>query len=203
MFLINDAIMNPMEKRPYRLPRFLVIGACGRNSGKTTFSEEVIRNSSLPLTAVKITIIRDEGKGCPLGGEGCGICSSLQGDFELTEETVRDSGKDTSRLLAAGAQRVLWLRVRSTEVRKGLDELLSRLSGEEPVLCESNGIMNHIEPGLFLLLKARGDERIKKSARTVMDRADLLIETLPEGALFDVKRLDYGPYGWKLTTSLP
>ena len=146
-----------MEESPYRLPRFLVIGACGRNSGKTTFSEEVIRNFPRRLTAVKITIIRDEGKGCPLGGEGCGICSSLRDDFELTEETVPDSGKDTSRLLAAGARRVLWLRVRSTAVRKGLDALLERLGGDDPVLCESNSIMNHIDPGLFLLLKARGD----------------------------------------------
>ena len=101
-----------------KAPHMLLIGAAGRNTGKTEFACTLLRRFSTlqSITAIKITVIRsDESRGsCPRGGSGCGVCSSLEGEYDITEETDRDGSKDTSRLLRAGANHVFWLRVLDT-----------------------------------------------------------------------------------------
>lgn len=181
------------------LPHFLIIGAYSRNAGKTTFSCDMIRRYPGLLTALKVTIIKENSSGCSRGGEGCGVCTSLKKPFEITEETDKSLQKDTARLLKAGASRVIWLRVRENALQQGLSALLEELEPGQPVLCESNSLVSYINPGLFLLLKARGEERKKDSARLVEDRANLIIETDPEGSDFDLSRICHGSEGWKLS----
>lgn len=63
-----------------------------------------------PVIGIKVTTIKAKDGQCPRGSQGCGVCSSLEGDFCITEEIDSDCDKDTARLLAAGANRVFWLR---------------------------------------------------------------------------------------------
>ncbi|MBB6482256.1 hypothetical protein [Spirochaeta isovalerica] len=179
------------------LPLFLVIGSQARNSGKTSFSRKIIRTFGPELIVVKITVI-SRGHSCPHGDRGCGVCSSLQTPFDITEETDRESGKDTSQLLQAGARRVFWLRVRNDAVARGLRALLKRLDPGIPVLCESNSIVKYIQPGLYIQLKARNRKNTKKSAKELVDRTDLIVETTPDGADFDFSRLSCSEEGWSI-----
>lgn len=187
-----------MNSERLSLPHFLIVGAYSRNAGKTTFSRDVINSFDGKLIAVKITIIKGETRGCPRGGEGCGVCTSLDRDYLINEEKNRSGEKDTSKLLQAGAEKVLWLRVRENAVHQGLEALLKLLPTNEPVICESNSIVQYINPGLFLLLKARGEEKKKKSALSVENRADLIIETDPRRADFDFDRISHNRTGWSL-----
>ena len=94
-----------------RVRGMLMVGAAGRNAGKTEFACSVIRKFGRghEIVGAKVTTIGQRGGACPRGGEGCGVCSSLEGNYCITEETGALPGKDTSRLLAAGARRVFWL----------------------------------------------------------------------------------------------
>jgi len=186
-----------MAQVPIPLPHFLVIGSSSRNAGKTSFSRNIIEIFRPDIVAVKITIIT-EGQGCPHGEGGCGVCSSLRLPYEISEETDRDGQKDTAQLLGAGARRVYWLRVRKDAVARGLKALLSALDPQTPVLCESNSIVRHIEPGLYIQLRPKGRKGQKKSAGELAHRADLIVETTPRGADFDMTRLSFGPSGWEL-----
>jgi len=186
-----------MIQAPLPLHRFLVVGSTSRNAGKTSFSRNIIKTFGPDIIAVKITIITP-GQGCPHGEGGCGVCSSLRLPYEISEETDREGHKDTAQLLKAGARRVYWLRVRKNAVAEGLKALLSVIDSQTPILCESNSIIRHIAPGLYIQLKPKGRKGQKESASELADRADLIVETTPEGSDFDMSRLSFGPSGWEL-----
>ncbi|MBI9097321.1 MAG: hypothetical protein JEY91_02535 [Spirochaetaceae bacterium] len=181
------------------LPNFLIIGAYSRNAGKTGFARQVIKQMNGNITALKVTVIKNEQFNCPRGGRSCGVCSSLESDFEISEEHNKNTGKDTSELLRAGAKRVLWLRVRENAVTKGMEELLKQIEILQPVICESNSIMKSVTPSLFFLLQAKSEQIKKKTALVVEDRADLIIRTDAESSNFDFSRLNFKNSQWVLT----
>ena len=150
------------------------------------------------LIALKITVIKEESRICPRGGSGCGVCTSLDKDFEITEEMDNCSAKDTSKLLAAGASKVYWLRVREDSVTEGMEAILKIIHKTTPVICESNSIMTEISPALFILLKSAAGTGKKKSAAAVEDKADLILETSPESSNFNFSRLQFEDSQWIL-----
>ena len=86
-----------------KLDTMLTIGSAGSNVGKTELVCALLRKFSkkVDIIGIKVTTIKDKDGQCPRGGKGCGVCSSLDGDFHITEETNSESGKDTARILAA------------------------------------------------------------------------------------------------------
>lgn len=159
-----------------RLPQMLMIGSTGRNSGKTLLACALIERfrSRQEIVGIKVTAVDRTDGTCPRGGQGCGVCSSLTDDYCITEETDTGSGKDTARLLAAGARRVFWLRVRKTRLEAGIRALLD-LAGDAPLICESNSLRQAVIPGLFLITREQGSAAWKESARAVRRHADRVV----------------------------
>lgn len=157
-----------------RIPHMLMIGSAGRNTGKTLLATYIIRSlkGAFPVFGLKITAIREKDGSCPRGGQGCGVCSSLKGDFCLTEETNPKSPKDTSRLLAAGAARVFWLRVMRNSLEHGMKKYLETIPAGAAIICESNSARKSMDPGLFIMTKKTGERRNKPSAEEVIDLVD-------------------------------
>jgi molybdopterin-guanine dinucleotide biosynthesis protein A len=155
----------------------LMIGSAGSNIGKTELACALLDKfgKNHNITAIKVTTIRDKDGQCPRGGRGCGVCSSLEGDYLITEETNNLSGKDTGRLLAAGAQRVFWLRVMKTKIREGIWTLLEKIGSESVVICESNSLRTVVEPGLFLIVDNPSLKVWKASAQEVRKYADRIV----------------------------
>ena len=168
-------------------PHMLIIGSSGRNSGKTELACAVIRKfrARHPVAAVKVTTIRDGEGGCPRDGEGCGVCSSLEGNYAITEETERGDAKDTQRLLAAGAERVYWLRARKQHLEEGTRALLELLGPDRLTVCESNTLRTVLEPALFVMVRRAGSAALKQSARAVRQHVDRLV--FSDGGAFDLE----------------
>lgn len=158
-------------------PDLIMIGATGRNAGKTEFACALIKRCAPlgPVTAVKITAIREAGSSCARGGTGCGVCTSLEGRFTITEEGDATLPKDTSRMLAAGAHRVLWLRARREHLEEAVEALLAQIPEGGAVICESTSARHAIDPGLFLLLRPQGEHPVKPSAAGLMPLADRVV----------------------------
>ncbi len=180
-----------------RVPGMLMVGASGRNAGKTEFACSVIRKFGRghEIVGAKVTTIGERGGACPRGGEGCGVCSSLEGNYCIVEETGALPGKDTSRLLAAGARRVFWLRVLREHLDEGLGALLERIGIGTITVCESNSLRLVAEPDLFFIVKARADEGCKRSAKNVMQYVDRVV--LSDDATFDICLDDVSIVGGK------
>jgi molybdopterin-guanine dinucleotide biosynthesis protein A len=152
----------------------LLIGAAGRNVGKTEFACELIRRHAAQhaVIGVKITVIREQGGACPRGGTGCGVCSSLSEPFRLTEEHEGVSDKDTARMRRAGARRVFWLRVHQAALTEGVRALREACADHVPIICESNTARLAITPGVFLVIREAHVAAIKDSCRQVLHLAD-------------------------------
>jgi len=174
-----------------RVGGMLMIGSAGANVGKTELACALIKrfSKSGDIVGMKVTTIRAKDGQCPRGGEGCGVCSSLEGNFSITEESDTDSCKDTSRLLAAGASRVFWLRVMKTHLKEGISTLLDAIGPNATSICESNSLRRVVQPGLFLMVRGHNLRTWKNSARQVKDYADEIVVSNGAGFDFDVDQV--------------
>lgn len=165
----------------------ILIGAGGRNAGKTALAAALIRElrgRGCPVNAAKVITVAHKGALCPRGGRGCGACS-LESDFALCEERDCATGKDTALLLAAGASRVFLLRSLKEALGAAFFALRT-MSGGGPLIVESNSLRTVIHPALFVMLL---DEDVppKPSAQAVMQKADMVVAApFTEAALREI-----------------
>ncbi len=166
----------------------LVLGSAGRNVGKTEFACRLIARYAAIQTVVgvKITTVKERDGKCPRGGEGCGVCTSLQGNYAITEEVDGPADKDTTRMLEAGAHKVYWLRVLQEHLAEGVASLLELLPENAVIVCESNSLRQVLIPGLFLVVREKGSDAIKASCKDVIQFADRVFE-------FDGTDWDFDP----------
>jgi molybdopterin-guanine dinucleotide biosynthesis protein A len=184
------------------IPGMLMIGAAGRDAGKTYFACKMMRRfaGSRDIVGIKVTPIERVTERCPHGRDDCNVCASLKGKFEIVEETDPAPDKDTCKLLAAGAKRVFWLRVLKSHLKEGAAALLETIGKDAVCICESNSLRNVVEPGLFLMLKNSNTDDVKPSSKAVAQHADRLV--LFDGNSFDIDCDDFAlsKTGWTMKT---
>jgi len=151
----------------------VVIGGHSRNLGKTSVVAGLIAAMpELHWTAVKITQF---GHGvCSVNGENC-HCATDEHTQAISEERSRAGDSDTSRFLAAGAERSLWVRTKQGWLAEAMPDIRSRLAGAEHVIIESNSVMKFLRPDLYLPVLDFKTADFKDSAREFLDRADAVI----------------------------
>jgi molybdopterin-guanine dinucleotide biosynthesis protein A len=179
---------------------FIIIGATGRNTGKTEFACRLIEKYSKEnlVIGLKVTAInRTEGV-CPRGHKSCGVCDSLNEEFNITEEYDNLKVKDTSRMLRAGAQKVFWLKIDTSNLENGFNEILKMIPENAIVVCESNSIRKVVEPGLFLVIRNKNENNIKKSCAAVINYADKIITFNNKSWDFNPDRIIVKNYTWMI-----
>ncbi|GKU26764.1 hypothetical protein [Clostridium folliculivorans] len=167
-----------MESQLSTINQMFLIGSTGRNSGKTTLATALIEKfkKEFLIIALKITTIEHKDGKCPRGGDGCGVCTNIQDNFELIEEVSTSSNKDTSLLLKAGAEKVYWLKCLQSHLDEGMEYFMSVIPKNSLIICESNSLRNIIVPGSFVMIKNVGNNIAKKSASAVISKADFILE---------------------------
>ncbi|MDX9726618.1 MAG: hypothetical protein RBT38_09555 [Bacteroidales bacterium] len=139
-----------------QIPNLLIIAGSGNKSGKTTMAcrlADQMRDKH--IVAVKITPhFHDSTPGLEFvaGGDG----------YSVSEETNRDTSKDTSRMLKAGAERVFYARVSDSTIMAAFEEILKKIPEGSPVVCESPALRQFVEPGLFIIMKSVHNENQKE-----------------------------------------
>jgi len=151
----------------------VVIGGHTRNIGKTSLAVDVIRAfPQMRWTAMKITQF---GHGvCSANGEPCD-CETADHTIAIGEERDSDSGTDTSRMLAAGAAKVLWVRTRQGQLAEAMPSLRKQMRAAQNVLLESNSVLRFLRPDLYLAVLDPGVQDFKPSALRYLDRADAVV----------------------------
>jgi molybdopterin-guanine dinucleotide biosynthesis protein len=167
--------MSTENKTLLQARQMVLIGATGRNSGKTTLALQIIHafKDTLPVVAFKLITIRNHGDICPRGGQGCGICQGLKGSFDITLETGTGT-KDTMLLKKAGANQVYLIRAYKENLREALEEALKLVPKDALILCESNSVRLVAEPALFVMIQSTSSS-IKPTAEAVMEYADVIL----------------------------
>jgi molybdenum cofactor guanylyltransferase len=183
-----------------KLDGMLMIGSAGANLGKTELACAILRKfgKNGGIIGVKVTTIKDTNGQCPRGGEGCGVCSSLDGVFCIAEEADSSSGKDTSRLLTCGAGRVFWLRVVREHLAEGVTALLDVIGRDAVCVCESNSLREVVEPGLFFMVTGRDVKTWKDSAHRVGEYADRIVVSNGKGFDIDLDEIEIVGGKWRM-----
>lgn len=153
----------------------VVVGGHTRNIGKTSVVAGLI--AALPemqWTAFKITQF---GHGlCTANGVPC-ECETAEHTVAISEERATSSGTDSSRYLAAGAVRSLWVRTRQGQLAEAMPRIRKELAQAENAIVESNSILRFLQPSLFLSVLDAGVADFKESAKRFLDRADAVVLT--------------------------
>jgi hypothetical protein len=151
----------------------VVIGGHSRSVGKTSVVAGLISAlREYDWTAVKIT---QYGHGvCSANGAPCD-CAMDDHSWAISEEKDRGGESDTSRFLAAGAVRALWVRTEQGRLAEAMPALRKRLDSSRNVVMESNSVLKFIRPDLYLTVLDPCTEDFKNSAREFLDRASAVI----------------------------
>jgi hypothetical protein len=147
----------------------IVVGGHSRNVGKTSVAAGLIHAfREYPWTAIKISSHRHANV------SGHPDIDDFR-FFEIYEEKSREGVSDTSRFLAAGASRSLWVRIEEDHADAGMRHLLSTLQSSPYLMIESNRILNVMRPDLYLMVLACDTEEFKDSARKSLKQADAVV----------------------------
>lgn len=159
-----------------QVKHMVLIGATGRNSGKTTLAIQIIDafKDKMPIVAFKLISIRNHGDICPRGGQGCGICKGLKGCFDIREENGTGT-KDTMLLKKAGAQKVYLIRAFKENIKEALEDALKLVPEDALILCESNSARLVSKPAFFVMIQSSTASVIKPTAEAVMEYADVIL----------------------------
>jgi hypothetical protein len=164
-----------------RKPHLLLVAGTGRNSGKTTLVCDVIRNVSRThkITAIKITPHFH-----PQDHNGK-VIAEEDGLF-IMEEKQKESRKDSSLMLQAGADNVYFAMAEEGKILKAFQIIEKLVPEDRPVVCESGGLRNFMEPGLFLVMN--------RSDRTELKTDSLALKLMAhQWITFDGAILDFDP----------
>ncbi len=164
----------------------LVVGGSARNVGKTELACRIIKKISTDndVYALKVSAI------FPDEGIYHGDHSTEPGDQRLFEETRYDTTKDTSRMLRAGAKKVFYLRCEDTCILEAFSGFRRQLPANAVIVCESNSLAEHVQPGLLIMVKKDG-ERIKQRAKARMKLADLIIVSDGNSGFTELDQIHY------------
>jgi hypothetical protein len=131
------------------IPNLLIIAGTGTKSGKTSLACKIIKQfKSLDIYSIKITPhFHETTSGL--------IPVSEKAGYSIYEETDRETSKDTSRMLKAGAFKVYFAKVWDDQLLTAFNEIMKYIPSDAPVICESPALRNFIEPGVFLIITSK------------------------------------------------
>lgn len=155
----------------------IVVGGHSRNIGKTSVVAALIaRLPEFHWTAFKIT---QYGHGfCTADGKPC-QCQTADSCVAVNFEHDLTSGTDTSRFLAAGAARSVWVRTRIGMLAEAMPRIEKELAASENAILESNSILEFLRPDLYLTVLDPAVADFKDSARRFLPLADAVLLLSP------------------------
>lgn len=176
------------------MPELLLIAGTGRNSGKTTMACSVIQNISKLQSIVAIKITPHFHVKLTLGK-----IFVERNDLVIMEETQRDTDKDSSRMLQAGANPVYFVMAKDEQLKVAFEIISDLIPKSQPIVCESGGLIHYIEPGLFLMMNRSETIEFKPGTPDLKALADRWITFDGNHPDFDPDTITYSANGWKIT----
>ncbi len=136
----------------------LIISVAGAHSncGKTTVCELLLKNLSGKWGAIKYT--------------KTAFYTSVS-----DETSIQPDGKDTQRMLSAGAHRVLWLQAPIDALSETLPVAIDMLSECTGLVIEGNSPIEFLSPDIVIFVFGRDIKRVKASAQLAIKKADFII----------------------------
>ncbi len=158
----------------------LSISGTGRNVGKTSLACGIIHKlaGTQNLTAVKISPHFHKV-------DYLNALFEQPGAYSLYRENKKDRDKDSSKMLAAGADPVFYIQTNDMHLNDAWKKLSELIGDDEPVVIESGGLKELLDPGLSIIVMNPQNKDRKKKRRpggeqveTRFGKFDLLIKNI-------------------------
>lgn len=146
-----------------KLPQLLLIAGNGRDSGKTTLACLIIQKFS-PVHRIIALKISPHRHRIAIGGKV--LCD--RENLYVAEETDAGTGKDSSRMLQAGAARSFFICSAGDQLSVALNMILELCDEQTLIVCESGGLRHVAEPGLFIIASNPANDGIKVSTQNLL-----------------------------------
>lgn len=98
------------------------------------------------------------------------LCSSIVDNPDI----LRQRGKDTARLLGAGAEDVLWVQSPPHEIAEFVPMAIERLCHLRGIIIEGNSAIEVLRPDIVIFI-CRDASGFKPSAKNVLKMADVVL----------------------------
>lgn len=174
--------------------RLLIVAGSGRNVGKTEFVSRLIQKISpnQAICALKVSAVFPDEEFYHGNHSSTGLKNNL------IEETRRNTDKDTSRMLRAGACRVFYLRSDDAGIKKGFEDFQKHVPENAAIICESNSLWQYVNPGLLFVVRST-DGVVKPRAVPLLERADMIVVSDKLSGFSEIDRVGYNEtVGWCL-----
>jgi hypothetical protein len=168
----------------------LTISGTGRNVGKTSLACGIIHKFGRDqrLTAVKISPhFHPVDYPMPL--------TEKPGAYSLYKEDRKDSGKDSSKMLAAGANQVFYIQTMDDHLNDAWKKLSELINSDVPVVVESGGLEDMLKPGLSILVTNHGGMDLTKTGSTNNERIEICFEHFDQL----INRIRFKNGNWELS----
>ena len=136
-------------------PIIIGIGGGHSGAGKTTVACEVLKRVE-GWGAIKFTK------------------SSFYSSITDDQEVLSAKGKDTERLLEAGAGKVLWVQSSGDELSETASMAVQMLSNLPGIVVEGNSMIEVLTPDIVVFVAGSG-EKVKSGAERVLRMADVVV----------------------------
>jgi hypothetical protein len=146
----------------------LMIGATGRNSGKTELATQIIKafQKDFKIIGLKVSTYYDDDLILH------GAQDFHEKDFTISKDTDHSGNKSTTRMITAGASEVYWINTKINFIETAFQEFIKQVDEKTVIVCESNSLRKIVEPGLFIMIRNAMNDNIKSTATDVIEFAD-------------------------------
>ncbi len=147
---------------------FIGIGASHSGAGKTTLASYILRHFALHPSPVISRL-------SPRWGAIKYTRTSSSPEIITDRTILREKGKDTCRLLAAGAVDVVWVRSGTFGLAGALSTAAAGLSHLDLVLVEGNSAIEFLNPDIVIFIFGKERAHWKPHIDGLAARADIII----------------------------
>ena len=151
----------------------LFIGGSSQNVGKTTFIIDLLKeySSKHEIIAIKTS--------CHFHGIlDTDIIIANTENFVIVKETITNSGKDTARMLEAGASEVYFIQAKDKFIAEAYNflqkKINNKINNNAMMVCESASLRNFVIPEIFIALTNYENETFSDS-KLILSKADIVI----------------------------
>jgi len=156
------------------IPYLLSISGAHSGCGKTSLAEFILKRTSIIWGAIKCTH------------------SDLYASLTDNPAELKEDGKDTARLLDAGARNVIWIQSPPEDLDELLHMAFSRLSECEGILVEGNSPAFRSIPDGIVFVYGDDPAMVKPSGCLLAKMADYIVA--PPEMLIKGKKNVYNKY---------
>jgi hypothetical protein len=177
------------NNKTIKIPNLLLIGGNGRNAGKTTLACKIISffSTKTEVTGLKISPHRH------FHNEEDVL---FRNEKIIVLDEKQNTEKDSSLMLQAGASKVYFVMVKPEHLKESIKKLIEFLP-KNLIVCESGGLHEFVTPGLFLMVKRKDDEIVKKHLLPFFPK---IVNNDGKNFDFDSQKLEFQDHQIKILT---